>query len=61
MITIGTSIVLSVVISVLITKILAIKYFEIIDSYVNDMMNEIGELVELGKIIVQISRNEKVE
>lgn len=49
----------SVAASVITTKILATYYFKIVDGYVSDMINDIGELVELAKIIVHNEANEK--
>lgn len=43
----------SVAASVITTKILAIIYFKIVDGYVSDMVNEIGETVGLVESIVR--------
>lgn len=51
-ITIGISVTLSAIVSVLITENLAIKYLEIIDGSISDTMNEIGKLVEMVKSIL---------
>lgn len=49
----------SVAASVITTKILATHYFKIVDGYVNDMINEIGETIGLVESIVHNLKGEK--
>lgn len=49
----------SVAASVITTKILAYHYFKIVDGYVNDMINKIGETVGLIESIVHNSTGKK--
>lgn len=49
----------SVAASVITTKILATRYFNIVDGYINDMINKIGETIGLVESIVHDLRVKK--
>lgn len=49
----------SVAASVITTKILATRYFNIVDGYINDMINKIGETIGLVESIAHDLRVKK--